>query len=129
MAIALLVPVRMSDTPESMGLLVVIATLLVAAGCAMHLAALIGVMPVSRALRGVLVVGAWGAMFAGAAWAMSRAPGSELVVAMMTVPPLIGLAGCVWPPEGRPVHGVPFLVLATALALLVLPAWLERLNG
>lgn len=131
MAIAMLVPVRMSDTPpEARGLIVVIATLLIAAACSMHLSTVIGgAASIAGPVRPLLVIGAWVTMFAGAVWAMSRAPGTELVVSMMTVPPLVGLAGVVFAPGGRRWHGAAFLGLAVGLALLVFPAWLERLRS
>lgn len=130
LGIVLLIPVRLSAAPGALGLLVVVATLLIAAACATHLAVIMSrIRPIPPPLRASLVGAAWLGSFAGATWAMSRGPGSELVLSLIVVPPLVGVAGVVSAPSGRRWGGVPFLALAIGLAFLVLPIWLERLNG
>ncbi len=125
--IVLLIPVRMAETPQALGLVVVIATVLIAAGCALQLSEVIGGASLAAPWRGMLIVAAWLATFGGAVWAISRAPGDELLIALMTAPVAVGTVGATLVTPERRWGSFAFLGLAIGLTLLLLPALLERL--
>lgn len=127
MGIVLLIPVRMSETPQALGLVVVVATVLIAAGCALQLSEVIGGAALAAPWRAPLIVGAWLATFGGAAWAVSRAPGSELLIVLMTAPVAVGAVGVILQPAEKRWGAATFTGLAIGLTLLLLPALLARL--
>lgn len=121
--ITCLAGVRLSGNPAALGLVVFIGLTLVAAGCAMHLSVLLGRVGLPNPWRPALQAVAWIALAAGAAWVVERAPGDELVIALMTVPSLVGAAGLLayrtdrWP-------SIAFFVLSVGLTALLAPVWL-----
>ena len=126
--ITFLAAVRLSANPGALGLVVFIGLSLVAAGCAMHLSALVRRLDVRSPWRLVLQVVAWIGLAAGTAWIVERAPGDELVAALMTVPALVGALGLLahrtdrWP-------SIVFFVLSIGLTGLLAPVWLDRNAG
>lgn len=123
--ITCLAAVRLSPNPAALGLVVVMGLTLVAGACAIHLSALVGGLVSHGPLRLVLQAGAWIGMAVGTAWIVERAPGDELVVALMTVPPLVGASGLAAYRTDR-WASIGFLVLSLGLVLLILPVWWGR---
>lgn len=125
MGFFLLAAVRLSGNPRGPGFAVFIATLFVALGCAMHLGAMFDRLITPSPWRVVLKLVAWILIGAGTAWVIERAPGDELLVALLIVPGAIGIAAVLVARRDR-WSAVPFLGLAVLLVVLLGPVWLGR---
>lgn len=120
-----LVTVRLSGNPSAYGLAVLVALVLVAIGCGLHLSALVGTLPVRRPFRVLAGALGWLVLAIGSAWVVERAPGGELVSWLILVPIVIGTLGLRAPRPGR-WAAIAFMGVAVGLAALLLPVWIER---
>jgi hypothetical protein len=117
---------RVSGSPAGGGVVVFVGAWLVAIGCALQLGAILDRVALASGGRIVLKFATWAFVLGATAWAMARAPGPELLTGLLTVPPLVGMAGVIiarrdrWPALG-------FAIVALALSALLVPAALERL--
>lgn len=121
----LLVSVRLSGNASALGLVVLVALVLVAIGCGLHLTALIGTLPVRRPFRVLAGALGWLVLASGSAWVVERAPGGELVSWLILVPIVIGALGLRAPRPDR-WAAIAFMGVAVGLAALLLPVWIER---
>jgi hypothetical protein len=116
---------RLSDNAGGRGAIVFVGLVSVAIACALHLSVLTSRVRLPAAARGLLVTACWIFAAAGTVWIIERAPGPELVIALVTVPPLVGLAGLLahrtdrWP-------ALAFLGLSLLLSALLAPVWMAR---
>ena len=117
---------RSSGSPAGAGVLVFIGAWVVAIGCAMQLSAILERLAPAGWWRLLLKSAAWALVVTATASAIIRAPGPELLTGLLTVPPLVGLAGVL---AGRQDDRIAlgFLVVALALSVLLIPAAVERL--
>lgn len=126
MGLVFLAAVRLSGHPQAFGLVVFVGVLFVALACALHLGAMLDQLRAATGPRRlVLKVAAWLAIGAGTAWLIERAPGDEVLVALLVVPGAVAVAGVVVARSERWAAGA-FLALAVLLAALLGPIWLER---
>jgi hypothetical protein len=118
---------RLSGSPVGADGLVWIGVWLVAIGCAMQLGAILDQVPLATIWRVFLKTATWAVTLAATAWAIYLAPGSELLIGLLIVPPSVGIVGTVAGKRERPA-ALAFLALALGLSALFMPAALERLD-
>lgn len=122
----LLAVYRFAGSPLGAGVLVFIGAWMVAIGCATQLSAILDRAALAGLWQLLLKAVAWTLVVVATAWAIIRAPGPELLTGLLTVPPLIGLAGVLASGHDRRI-ALAFLVVALAMSALLIPAALERL--
>jgi hypothetical protein len=130
MGIVFLAAVRFSGDPQAHGLAVFVGILLVAVGCAMHLHAVLDRLLDTAATlwrAGATLLG-WLAVGAGTAWLLGRAPGDEVLIALMFAPGTLGVTGRLVARDAR-WPALVFLALAGVLVALLGPIWWDRQPG
>lgn len=127
MGLVLLAAARASGNPTGYGLVVFVGILFVAASCAMHLGVVLDrLFDASAGLpRSGAIVGVWLLVGVGTAWLIGRAPGEELLYALMVVPSAVGIVGLV---GGRDStwSAAAYLAVAGILLALILSVLLGR---
>jgi len=130
MGLVFLAAARLSGNPTAYGLVVFVGILFVAIACAMHLGAvldrLIGSATVPWRASAKAVV--WLLVSGGTAWLIGRTPRDDVLVALLVVPPAVGIAGLLVARDDR-WQAVAFLTVAGLLMALVISVWVPRLLG
>ena len=127
MGLVFLVPARLSGNPEAYGFVVFVGYLLVAISCAQHAGAvldrLLGSTTMLARISAKLAV--WLVVGGGTAWLIGRTPSDDVLVALMVVPPAIGIAGLAVARDNR-WSAVAYPAFAGLLTALAVWAWLDR---
>ena len=124
----LLAVFRLSGSPgASAHGLVWISVWLIAIGCAMQLNAILDRTPMPAIWALIVKAASWAMVLATTAWAVYLAPGGILLVALLVVPPLVGMVGVVAAKRQRPA-ALTFLAVALGESAVHLPAAIERLG-
>lgn len=125
MGVLLLWTARLSGNPSAYGIVVLGGIVLVAIGCAMHLAAATDAVVGHAALRAIAHVAVWLGIGAGTVWLVGRAPRDDVLLGLLLVPSFAGVAGLIvtrrsaWP-------AAVFMVGVALLILVVGPVWVAR---
>jgi putative effector of murein hydrolase LrgA (UPF0299 family) len=130
MGLLFLAGARLSGNPSAYGLVVLVGILFVAISCAMHLGAVLDRLlgPAAAGWRISAKAVVWLVISGGTAWLIGRTPSEEVLLALLLVPPAVGIAGLLvarderWP-------AVAYLAVAGLLMALVVSVWLARQSG
>lgn len=130
MGLVLLAAARLSGNPTAYGLVVFVGFLFVAISCAMHLGAVLDRLFRSAAVlpRVSAKVVVWLLVSGGTAWLIGRTPSEEVLLALLLVPPTVGIAGLLVARDDR-WPAVAYLTIAGLLMALVVSVWLARQSG
>jgi hypothetical protein len=130
MGLVFLAAARLSGNPTAYGLVVFVGILFVAIACAMHLGAvldrLFGSAAVPWRISAKAVV--WLLVSGGTAWLIGRTPRDDVLVALLVVPPAVGIAGLLVARDNR-WQAVAFLTVAGLLMALIVSVWVSRQFG
>jgi hypothetical protein len=130
MGLVLLAAARLSGNPTAYGLVVFVGFLFVATSCALHLGAVLdrvfGSAAVPWRISAKAVV--WLLVSGGTAWLIGRTPRDDVLVALLVVPPAVGIAGLLVARDDR-WQAVAFLTVAGLLMALVVSVWVSRQLG
>ena len=130
MGLVFLAAARLSGNPTAYGLVVFVGILFVAIACAMHLGAvldrLFGSAAVPWRISAKAVV--WLLISGGTAWLIGRTPRDDVLVALLVVPPAVGIAGLLVARDNR-WQAVAFLTVAGLLMALIVSVWVSRQFG